>query len=52
MKEGLRLATADALEAVLTLERDAQPALFAGDDCLAGLHAFLQKHPPTFGGAS
>jgi 2-(1,2-epoxy-1,2-dihydrophenyl)acetyl-CoA isomerase len=52
MKEGLRLATADALEAVLTVERDAQPALFAGEDCLAGLHAFLQKRTPTFGGAS
>jgi 2-(1,2-epoxy-1,2-dihydrophenyl)acetyl-CoA isomerase len=52
MKEGLRVATADALEAVLAIERDAQPSLFAGDDCLAGLHAFLQKRPPAFGGAS
>jgi 2-(1,2-epoxy-1,2-dihydrophenyl)acetyl-CoA isomerase len=52
MKEGLRAATDDALEAVLTLERDAQSALFAGDDCLAGLHAFLQKTTADFGGVS
>lgn len=52
MKAGLRAATEDALDAVLALEREAQPALFAGDDCLAGLHAFLEKRPPTFEGVS
>ncbi len=52
MKEALRAATDDAFEAVLALERAAQPSLFAGDDCLAGLHAFLQKTTPTFGGVS
>jgi 2-(1,2-epoxy-1,2-dihydrophenyl)acetyl-CoA isomerase len=52
MKEGLRAACGDTLEAVLAWERDAQPTLFAGDDCLAGLHAFLEKRAPTFGGAS
>jgi 2-(1,2-epoxy-1,2-dihydrophenyl)acetyl-CoA isomerase len=52
MKEGLRGTTDDALEAILALERDAQAALFAGDDCLTGLHAFLQKTSPAFGGVS
>jgi 2-(1,2-epoxy-1,2-dihydrophenyl)acetyl-CoA isomerase len=52
MKEGLRLATDDALEQVLALEREAQPVLFRGDDCLAGLVAFLEKRAPSFGGES
>ncbi len=52
IKEGIRTATADALEGVLAHERDAQPVLFAGDDCLAGLRAFLQKERPTFTGIS
>jgi 2-(1,2-epoxy-1,2-dihydrophenyl)acetyl-CoA isomerase len=50
IKEGIRLATDGALDAVLALERDVQPELFAGDDCLAGLRAFLAKEQPTFGG--
>jgi enoyl-CoA hydratase/carnithine racemase len=52
MKQGLRLATDEALEQVLALEREAQPALFSGDDCLAGLVAFLEKRAPSFGGTS
>jgi 2-(1,2-epoxy-1,2-dihydrophenyl)acetyl-CoA isomerase len=52
IKEGIRLATDGALDAILALERVAQPALFAGDDCLAGLHAFLAKSRPSFRGAS
>jgi 2-(1,2-epoxy-1,2-dihydrophenyl)acetyl-CoA isomerase len=52
IKEGLRTATDDALEAVLMLERNTQPTLFAGDDCIAGLRAFLQKETPRFGGLS
>jgi 2-(1,2-epoxy-1,2-dihydrophenyl)acetyl-CoA isomerase len=52
MKEGLRFATDESLEQVLALERDAQPALFAGDDCLEGLLAFLEKRVPIFGGMS
>jgi 2-(1,2-epoxy-1,2-dihydrophenyl)acetyl-CoA isomerase len=50
IKEGIGIATAQALDAVLALEREAQPALFAGDDCLAGLRAFLAKERPTFQG--
>jgi 2-(1,2-epoxy-1,2-dihydrophenyl)acetyl-CoA isomerase len=50
IKEGIRIATDGSLDAVLALERDAQPALFAGDDCLAGLRAFLAKEQPTFQG--
>jgi 2-(1,2-epoxy-1,2-dihydrophenyl)acetyl-CoA isomerase len=52
IKEGIVAATADALEAVLTHEREVQPVLFAGEDCLAGLHAFLAKEPPSFTGIS
>jgi 2-(1,2-epoxy-1,2-dihydrophenyl)acetyl-CoA isomerase len=50
IKEGIRLATDAALDAVLALERDVQPELFAGDDCLTGLRAFLAKEQPTFRG--
>jgi 2-(1,2-epoxy-1,2-dihydrophenyl)acetyl-CoA isomerase len=50
IKEGIRIATDGALDAVLAFERDAQPALFAGGDCLAGLHAFLAKEQPSFQG--
>jgi 2-(1,2-epoxy-1,2-dihydrophenyl)acetyl-CoA isomerase len=50
IKEGIRLATDGAFDAVLALERDAQPELFAGDDCLAGLRAFLAKEQPIFQG--
>jgi 2-(1,2-epoxy-1,2-dihydrophenyl)acetyl-CoA isomerase len=49
MKEGLNAAE-HGLDAVLALEHRAQPALFAGDDCLAGLRAFLDKTPSTFRG--
>ena len=52
IKQGIAAATAGGLDEVLAIERTAQPALFAGDDCLAGLHAFLRKEPPTFGGVS
>lgn len=51
MKEGLR-ASDRGLDAVLAIEQRVQPALFAGDDCLAGLHAFLRKVPPAFHGRS
>jgi 2-(1,2-epoxy-1,2-dihydrophenyl)acetyl-CoA isomerase len=52
IKEGIRIATDGALDAVLALEREVQPALFSGDDCLVGLRAFLAKEQPSFGGAS
>jgi 2-(1,2-epoxy-1,2-dihydrophenyl)acetyl-CoA isomerase len=52
MKEALVAATTNGLEEALAIERRAQPALFAGDDCLAGLHAFLRKGVPTFRGVS
>jgi 2-(1,2-epoxy-1,2-dihydrophenyl)acetyl-CoA isomerase len=52
IKEGIRIATDGALDAVLAFEREAQPALFEGDDCLAGLHAFLAKEQPAFRGTS
>jgi 2-(1,2-epoxy-1,2-dihydrophenyl)acetyl-CoA isomerase len=52
IKEGIRIATDGALDAVLAHELAAQPELFAGDDCLAGLRAFLAKEQPTFHGTS
>jgi 2-(1,2-epoxy-1,2-dihydrophenyl)acetyl-CoA isomerase len=52
MKEALVAATTNGLEEALAIERRAQPALFAGDDCLAGLHAFLRNGVPTFRGVS
>jgi 2-(1,2-epoxy-1,2-dihydrophenyl)acetyl-CoA isomerase len=52
MKEALVAATTSGLDEALAIERRAQPALFAGDDCLAGLHAFLRKGVPTFRGVS
>lgn len=52
IKDGIRIATDGALDAVLSLEREVQPALFAGDDCLAGLRAFLAKEQPSFTGTS
>jgi 2-(1,2-epoxy-1,2-dihydrophenyl)acetyl-CoA isomerase len=52
IKDGIRISTAGGLEAVFAHERDAQPALFSGDDCLAGLRSFLQKQSPNFTGIS
>ena len=48
IKAGLELASAGTLESVLAFEREVQPALFAEDDCLEGLRAFLEKRKPAF----
>jgi 2-(1,2-epoxy-1,2-dihydrophenyl)acetyl-CoA isomerase len=50
IKAGIELAVGGTLEAVLAYEREVQPALFAEDDCLEGLRAFLEKRAPQFSG--
>jgi 2-(1,2-epoxy-1,2-dihydrophenyl)acetyl-CoA isomerase len=52
IKAGIELAAGGTLEAVLAFEREVQPALFAEDDCLEGLRAFLEKRAPRFSGGA
>jgi len=49
IKAGIALAAAGGLEDVLAFERETQPELFAGADCLEGMTAFLGRRPPEFG---
>jgi 2-(1,2-epoxy-1,2-dihydrophenyl)acetyl-CoA isomerase len=48
IKAGINVATNGSLEDVLTFERDAQPALFAGTNCREGMAAFLERRTPVF----
>ena len=48
IKTGLHIATDGTLDEVLAFERDAQPTLFAGGNCLEGMTAFLERRTPEF----
>lgn len=43
IKEAIRLGALDALDATVAFETDAQPALFATDDCLLAMERFVQR---------